>query len=49
MNIKIIRIQGIFMLRSLKLVIYTAHKCLNANNGWHFNSYEQDEFHAGLS
>ena len=28
--------------------IYYADKCLNANNCWHFNIYEQDTFHAQL-
>ena len=28
---------------------YHVHKCLNANNCWHFNIYEQDEFHDELA
>ena len=34
---------------SLKYCIYHANKCLNANNCWHFNIYEQDKFRAQLS
>ena len=39
-----IRSQGyktFFMLSSAETKIYPAHKCLNANNCWHFNIYEQ--------
>ena len=32
--------------KSLKCCIYLADKCLNANNCWHFNIYEQDKFGA---
>ena len=32
--------------KSLRLCIYHAYKCLNANNCWHFNIYEQDKFRA---
>ena len=35
--------------KSLRSCIYHANKCLNANNCWHFNIYEQDKFHAQLS
>ena len=28
---------------------FPAYKCLNANNCWHFNIYEQEKFHAHLS
>ena len=28
-----------FMLNSTEHKIYPAHKCLNANNCWHFNIY----------
>ena len=35
--------------KSLRCCIYHANKCLNANNCWHFNIYEQDKFHAQLS
>ena len=28
---------------------FPAHKCLNANNCWHFKIYEQEKFHAQLS
>ena len=27
---------------------FSAHNCLNANNCWHFNIYEQEKFHAQL-
>ena len=35
--------------KSLRCCIYHANKCLNANNCWHFNIYEQEKFHAQLS
>ena len=35
--------------RTLKCLIYPANKCLNVNNGWHFNIYEQDKFHVQFS
>ena len=35
--------------KSLRCCIYPANKCKNANNCWHFNSYEQDTFRAQLS
>ena len=35
--------------KSLRSCIYHAEKCLNANNCWHFNIYEQDKFRAQLS
>ena len=35
-----------FMLNSNEHEIYPAHTCLNVNNCWHFNIYEQDIFHA---
>ena len=35
--------------KSLRWCIYHANKCLNANNCWHCNIYEQDEFRAQLS
>ena len=28
-----------FILNSAEHKIYSAHKCLNANNCWHFNNY----------
>ena len=28
--------------KSLRCCIYHANKCSNANNCWHFNSYEQE-------
>ena len=33
-----------FMLNSAEHKIYPAHKCLNANNCWHFNIYEHDKY-----
>ena len=35
--------------KSLGCCIYHASKCLNTNNCWHFNIYEQDKFCAQLS
>ena len=35
--------------KSLRYCIYHANKCLNANNCWHFDIYEQDKFRAQLS
>ena len=32
-----------FMLSSAETKIYSAHKCEDANNCWHFNIYEQDQ------
>ena len=32
-----------FILNSAEHEIYPAHKCLNANNCWHFNIYEHDK------
>ena len=32
------------MLSSAEHEIYPAHKCLNANNCWHFNIYEHDKY-----
>ena len=34
---------------SLKCCFFPAHKCYNANTCWHFNSYEQEKFHAQLN
>ena len=48
-NIEIASINGYFQFNSSKLFFYPAYKCLNANNCWHFNTYEQDKFHAKLS
>ena len=31
---------------SLGCCIYLAYKCENANNCWHFNIYEQEQFRA---
>ena len=36
-------------LKSVRCFIYHANKCLNVNNCWHFNIYEQDNFHAQQS
>ena len=30
------------MLNSIEHEFFPAHKCLNANNCWHFNIYEQE-------
>ena len=32
-----------FMLNSIEHEIFPAHKCLNANNCWHLNIYEQEK------
>ena len=50
-NSLIAKINGNFRFESLKLVIYSANKCYNANICWHlrFNIYEQDKFQAQLS
>ena len=32
------------MLNSSEREIYIIHRCLNANNCWHFNIYEQDNY-----
>ena len=32
-----------FMLISAELEIFRAHKCLNANNCWHFSIYKQEK------
>ena len=48
-NVEIIKISGKFRFKTQKLVIYPANKCLNANNCWHFNIYEQDKFLSQLS
>ena len=37
-----------FMLNSTEHELYPVLKCLNANNCWHFNIYEQDKFRAQL-
>ena len=34
--------------KSLRCCIYHANNCLNANNCWHFNIYEQDKVCAQL-
>ena len=39
----------VYCFKSLRCCIYHAYKCLNANNCWHFNIYEQDKFCAQLS
>ena len=33
--------KSLFMLNSTEHDIYPGHKCQNANNGWHFNIYNQ--------
>ena len=33
----------------MEKAIFSAHKCRNANNCWHFNIYEQEKFHAEFS
>ena len=38
---KVIKINS--MLNSAEHGIYLAHKCLNANNCWHFNIYYHDK------
>ena len=43
-NAEIVKISGKFRFIPQNLVIYPANKCLNANNCWHFNIYEQDNF-----
>ena len=48
-NTEIAIINGNFLLKSPKSVIYLANKCLNTNNCWHFNIYEHVKFHAQLS
>ena len=39
----------IFMLKSTEHEIFHAHKCLNANNCWHFNSFRRKNSIVGLS
>ena len=34
----------LFMLNSTEHEIYPAHKCLNANNCWHFNICQRDKY-----
>ena len=46
---KILTNGEVYCFMSLRCCIYHANKCLNANNCWHFNIYEQDKFHAQLS
>ena len=48
-DVEIVKISGKFRFRTKKLVIDPAHKCLNANNCWHFNIYEQDKSKSQLS
>ena len=36
----------LFILNSGEHEIFPAHKCLNANNCWHFNIYEQEKIEA---
>ena len=35
--------------KSLMCCIHHGNKCKNANNCWHFNTYEQDKFRAQFS
>ena len=46
---KILTDEEVSCFKSLRCCIYHADKCLNANNCWHFNIYEQDKFSAQLS
>ena len=32
-----------FMLNSAEHELFSAYKCSNANNGWHFNIYKQEK------
>ena len=43
-NTRIAQINRCVRFRSPKPLIYPADKCLNANNCWHFNVYQQDKF-----
>ena len=36
--------EEVYCFKSLRCCIYHAIKCLNANNCWHFNIYEQDKW-----
>ena len=47
-NINIIRIKN-FLSQNIKTVNYLAHECLNVNNCWPFNIYEQFKVHAQIS
>ena len=46
---KILANEEVSCFKPLRGCIYHADKCSNADNCWHFNIYEQDEFHAQLS
>ena len=46
MKTKMLKNKDLSCVKTLRCCIYPAHKCLNANNCWHFNIYEQDKFHA---
>ena len=35
--------------QTLRCCTYSANKCLNANDWWHFNIYGHDKIHAHLS
>ena len=48
-KIKILINEEVPCCKSLKCCIYHDNKCLNANNCWHFNIYEQYKFCAQLS
>ena len=40
---------GLFKAQLILECYFSAHKCLNANNCWHFNIYEREKVHAQLS
>ena len=46
---KIPTIEEVSCFKPFRCCIYLSNKCLNANNCWHFNIYEQDKFPAQLS
>ena len=43
------RLYNFFVLNSAGHEIFPVHKCLNANNCWHFNVYERENSSLGLS
>ena len=48
-KIKMLIIKDFSCFQTLRCCIYHAYKCLNANNCWHFNIYDQDKVGAQLS
>ena len=46
---KMLKYKDVSFFQTLRCYIYHANKCLNANNCWHFNIYEHDQFYAQLS